>query len=533
MWRKIKQILDVNPLTSSGTLDVIIVETETKNLRCSAFNLKIGKYRVLKPNSREIKLVINGKLLKKRMKLSKRGIAHFEIPQSDIDIGKSHRLIQKRISADIVEKNSNKKKRKPRLSEFISVNEDDIKNINKNSILLSKTSENYNFDSRSNEDDLIRSVKDGIKFNVDNNIKIKKTLEPDNEIFENLSLKNIPNRKINIIQISLCGNLIDNNMSQEEIMKIFDKYKVNIEEFFKDPKQILRKNYMIKIKNKIYGPEHAQSILLTDLAFKSKFPNHCFLNLCEKDETKSYKNMIKSTKPSEQFLRSLNLNEGINSLIYIVKGNFGKEYRFNSRIFFYKFKPHNRIIVSDVDGTITKSDVFGHVLPRINIDWAHEGIAEFYTNLKKRGYIIVYLTSRNIGQAKNTSNYLKNFRQGKYKLPEGPLITSLSSMLEALHRELIIKSPEVFKIKVLRELKYLFRFRDYNPIFAGFGNKSTDAYSYKIVRINQKRIFIINTKSIIFLLNSDKMYTYSLLNKNIDIIFPFFDPFTFYKETEQ
>lgn len=529
MLDKIKSALDINPLTSSGTLDVIIVETETKNLRCSAFHLKISKFRVLKPNSREIKLIINGKILEKKMKLSKRGIAYFENPQSDIEVGKSQNLNKKKSSVQTGKNITNKK---PRLSEFISVNEDDMKKKKTNSILLSQTSENYNFESN-NDEEMIRSVKRGLKFKIDDNIKTKKNLEPEDEMMmERSSLQNITKRKINFIEISLCGNLIDNNMSNEEIMKIFRKYKIKINDFYKNPKTILKKNYMIKIKNKIYGPEQGQSILLSDLAFKNTFPNHCFLNFCQQNEKKSFKKIIKSTKPTEKFLKSLNLNEGINTLIYIVKGNFGKENIFESRIFFYKFKPHNRIIVSDVDGTITKSDVFGHVLPRINVDWGHEGIAELYTNLKKRGYIIVYLTSRNIGQAKNTLNYLKNFRQGNYKLPEGPLITSLSSMLEALHRELIIKSPEVFKIKVLRELKYLFRFRNYNPIYCGFGNKSTDAYSYKIVRVIQKRIFIINSKSIIFLINSDKKYTYSLINKNIDNIFPLFDAFTFYNELE-
>ena len=86
---------------------------------------------------------------------------------------------------------------------------------------------------------------------------------------------------------------------------------------------------------------------------------------------------------------------------------------------------------------------------------------------------------------------------------------------------------------ILRELKYLFRFKEYNPIYSGFGNKSTDAYSYSVIRINQKRIFIINTKSIIFLLNSNQNFTYSLINDNIDLYFPLFDPFSYYDEVDE
>ena len=96
------------------------------------------------------------------------------------------------------------------------------------------------------------------------------------------------------------------------------------------------------------------------------------------------------------------MKEGINPIVYRVKGNFGKIYEVRSRLFFYTFKPQFRVIISDVDGTITKSDIFGHILPRFNIHYSHSGIAELYTHLYQKGYILVYLTSRNIGQAKNT-----------------------------------------------------------------------------------------------------------------------------------
>lgn len=46
-----------------------------------------------------------------------------------------------------------------------------------------------------------------------------------------------------------------------------------------------------------------------------------------------------------------------------------------------------KIVISDVDGTITKSDIGGHVLPRLGIsDWAHEGIAKLYSDISKNGY---------------------------------------------------------------------------------------------------------------------------------------------------
>ena len=51
------------------------------------------------------------------------------------------------------------------------------------------------------------------------------------------------------------------------------------------------------------------------------------------------------------------------------------------------WESHEKIIISDVDGTVTKSDIFGHILPRIGFtDWAHQGIANLYTNIKANGY---------------------------------------------------------------------------------------------------------------------------------------------------
>jgi phosphatidate phosphatase LPIN len=58
-----------------------------------------------------------------------------------------------------------------------------------------------------------------------------------------------------------------------------------------------------------------------------------------------------------------------------------------------------KIIISDVDGTITKSDMLGHVLPLLKLDWSHKGIAKLYSAIERNGYQLLYLSSRPIGQA--------------------------------------------------------------------------------------------------------------------------------------
>lgn len=42
-------------------------------------------------------------------------------------------------------------------------------------------------------------------------------------------------------------------------------------------------------------------------------------------------------------------------------------------------------MISDIDGTITKSDVLGHVIPAIGGQWAHAGVAELYTRIAQNG----------------------------------------------------------------------------------------------------------------------------------------------------
>lgn len=47
---------------------------------------------------------------------------------------------------------------------------------------------------------------------------------------------------------------------------------------------------------------------------------------------------------------------------------------------------------------------------------------------------MLYLTSRAIGQADTTREYLKTIQQDKYRMPEGPVIMSPDRLMASLHR---------------------------------------------------------------------------------------------------
>lgn len=81
-----------------------------------------------------------------------------------------------------------------------------------------------------------------------------------------------------------------------------------------------------------------------------------------------------------------------------------------------------------------RSDALGHVFTMIGRDWTHMGVAKLYTDICRNGYKILYLTSRAIGQADSTREYLKGIKQNDYQLPEGPVIMSPDRLMASLHR---------------------------------------------------------------------------------------------------
>ncbi|KAG1330723.1 hypothetical protein COCNU_02G006910 [Cocos nucifera] len=48
----------------------------------------------------------------------------------------------------------------------------------------------------------------------------------------------------------------------------------------------------------------------------------------------------------------------------------------------YLWKWNTRIVISDVDGTITKSDVLGQFMPLVGVDWSQTGVAHLFSAIK-------------------------------------------------------------------------------------------------------------------------------------------------------
>jgi len=154
----------------------------------------------------------------------------------------------------------------------------------------------------------------------------------------------------------------------------------------------------------------------------------------------------------------------------------------------------DRLVVTDIDGTVTKSNVRGFLLPALGIsDWKHQGIVELYRRISDQGYTLMFLSNRAIGQSDMTREYIASLREGPHSMPLGPVFLQVESVLGALETELIQGQPEVNKIAALSRVRGLFPDRE--PFWAAYGNKAHDMLAYKAVGVNPDRIYNILSDS--------------------------------------
>uniref|UniRef100_A0A8C1WYZ3 phosphatidate phosphatase n=1 Tax=Cyprinus carpio TaxID=7962 RepID=A0A8C1WYZ3_CYPCA len=226
----------------------------------------------------------------------------------------------------------------------------------------------------------------------------------------------------------------------------------------------------------------------------------------------------KSLRLSSDQIASLKLKEGPNDATFSITTQYQGTCRCEGTIYLWNWD--DKVIISDIDGTITKSDVFGQILPQFGKDWTHQGIAKLYHSVAENGYKFLYCSARAIGMADMTRGYLQWVNDRGIILPCGPLMLSPSSLFSAFHREVIEKKPEVFKIECLTDIKNLF-LPNKHPFYAAFGNRTNDAFAYKEVGVPLCRIFTVNPKGeLIQEQTKGNKSSYSRLSELVDHVFP-------------
>uniref|UniRef100_A0A8C0BSR7 phosphatidate phosphatase n=1 Tax=Buteo japonicus TaxID=224669 RepID=A0A8C0BSR7_9AVES len=229
----------------------------------------------------------------------------------------------------------------------------------------------------------------------------------------------------------------------------------------------------------------------------------------------SYKKTLRLT--SDQ-LKSLNLKNGPNDVTFSVTTQYQGTCRCEGTIYLWNWD--DKVVISDIDGTITRSDTLGHILPTLGKDWTHQGIAKLYHKVSQNGYKFLYCSARAIGMADMTRGYLHWVNERGTVLPQGPVLLSPSSLFSAFHREVIEKKPEKFKVQCLTDIKNLF-YPNTEPFYAAFGNRPADVYSYKQVGVSLNRIFTVNPKGELIQEHAKtNISSYVRLCEVVDHIFP-------------
>ncbi|KAH7553446.1 hypothetical protein JRO89_XS12G0013000 [Xanthoceras sorbifolium] len=229
------------------------------------------------------------------------------------------------------------------------------------------------------------------------------------------------------------------------------------------------------------------------------------------------KQIIRTNVPTTEQIASLNLKDGQNMITFSFSTRVLGMQQVDAHIYLWKWNA--RIVISDVDGTITKSDVLGQFMPLVGKDWTQSGVAKLFSAIKENGYQLLFLSARAIVQAYLTRSFLLNLKQDGKALPNGPIVISPDGLFPSLYREVIRRAPHEFKIACLEDIKKLFP-SDYNPFYAGFGNRDTDELSYRKIGIPKGKIFIINPKGEVAISHRIDVKSYTSLHTLVNDMFP-------------
>uniref|UniRef100_A0A673ZLC3 phosphatidate phosphatase n=1 Tax=Salmo trutta TaxID=8032 RepID=A0A673ZLC3_SALTR len=324
------------------------------------------------------------------------------------------------------------------------------------------------------------------------------------------------------IAISLCGGLTDN---REITKEQFQERAISYQQFTENPSIIDDPNLVVKIGTKYYNWTTAAPLMLAMQVYQKPLPMATVENIMKEKMPKkggrwwfSWRSRNSDSKSSFCPQASLQLKEGPNEVVFSVTTQYQGTCRCQGTIYLWSWD--DKIVISDIDGTITRSDTLGHILPTLGKDWTHQGIARLYHRVSQNGYKFMYCSARAIGMADMTRGYLHWVNERGTMLPIGPVLLSPSSLFSALHREVIEKKPERFKIECLTDIKQLFH-PNTEPFYAAFGNRATDVYSYKEVGVPLNRIFTVNPKGELIQEHArTNISSYGRLCEVVDHVFP-------------
>uniref|UniRef100_A0A183CEZ1 LNS2 domain-containing protein n=1 Tax=Globodera pallida TaxID=36090 RepID=A0A183CEZ1_GLOPA len=201
--------------------------------------------------------------------------------------------------------------------------------------------------------------------------------------------------------------------------------------------------------------------------------------------------------------------------------------------FLYYWDSTTKLVVSDIDGTVTKSDLWGMILGKA---WIQRDVRSLYGRIKQRGYKVLYLSARPASVGTLTRKFLR-----RLKMPSGPLLLSPEPLGKAL--KTAIKDPQRIKVSCMQRLKDLYneprgdrtnignisrrrghvRRKVRNPFFAAFGNQPSDKLAYEMLSV--QTMFMVNPRGVVTVYGSggpsvEKGKSYRYIIDHMDNLFP-------------
>merc|ERR1712130_557992 len=181
------------------------------------------------------------------------------------------------------------------------------------------------------------------------------------------------------LAVSLCGGLEDKSITPSQFNSGLLTYTVFLEKLKESSPVLADPSLVVRLEEKYVSWTTASPILLSLMFFKKPLPKETIedilkdglpvnLNLSAEEAT-----MQKSPKKDSSgwfgwFGSSSEQQKGGNEVEFSVTTQFQGTTR--ARCYIYLWHHTDKVVISDIDGTITKSDVLGHFLPMVGRDWA-------------------------------------------------------------------------------------------------------------------------------------------------------------------
>ena len=183
----------------------------------------------------------------------------------------------------------------------------------------------------------------------------------------------------------------------------------------------------------------------------------------------------------------------------------------------YLLDQQTKLVVTDIDGTITKSDFKGLLAKIFEYDHHHDGVIELFDAVSKNGYDLIYISAISSSADELTRKYLFDQLQNidGYSLPRSPLFMSPITW----HKALISQDKAAIKLSTLQSIIELFDAKE-NVIAAAYGNKDTDTKAYLDSGIDPNKVFLVNEEGHMIDIGTVTKSSYVEQFQNVNTMFP-------------